>query len=196
MPSWAFVSITSSSLKPNSFAAPEPVTLIGLTLLTTDGRPLVPPKLNRRRALLVLSKIDEILAWEASHGQERESAAAVLVGRSPEKLPQARGLLLLLVLLSRARHGLGNLIEDLGINFRRMTSALLERHIEPRMPAITATYDGVRRTAATLIEPELARLLPALLRVLVNHFHGEVNIGAAFVAIISRTSFLKPCSPD
>jgi hypothetical protein len=32
----------------------------------------VPPKLNRRRALLVLSKIDEILAWEANRGQERD----------------------------------------------------------------------------------------------------------------------------
>jgi hypothetical protein len=46
--------------------------LIGLTLLTTNGRPLVPPKLNRRRALLVLSKIDEILAWEKNSGQERD----------------------------------------------------------------------------------------------------------------------------
>ena len=48
------------------------MTLIGLTILTTNGRPLVPPKLNRRRALLVLSKIDEILAWEANRGQERD----------------------------------------------------------------------------------------------------------------------------
>src|SRR5208282_1373966 len=40
--------------------------------LTTNGRPLVAPKLNRRRALLVLSKIDEILAWEKSSGQERD----------------------------------------------------------------------------------------------------------------------------
>jgi hypothetical protein len=55
----------------------------------------------------------------------------------------------------------GDRIEDLGINFRRMTSALLERHIEPQMPVITASYDSVRRTAATLIERELARLLPA-----------------------------------
>src|ERR1700733_12136019 len=59
----------------------------------------------------------------------------------------------------------GEKIEDLGINFRRMTSALLERHIEPRMPAITAAYDSVRRTAATLIEQELARLLPATMAV-------------------------------
>ena len=46
--------------------------MIGLTILTTNGRPLVPPKLNRRRALLVLSKIDEILAWEKNSGQERD----------------------------------------------------------------------------------------------------------------------------
>ena len=46
--------------------------MIGLTLSTTNGRPLVTPKLNRRRALLVLSKIDEILAWEKNSGQERD----------------------------------------------------------------------------------------------------------------------------
>jgi hypothetical protein len=46
--------------------------LIGLTTLTTNGRPLVAPKLNRRRALIVLSKIDEILAWEQTSGQERD----------------------------------------------------------------------------------------------------------------------------
>jgi hypothetical protein len=48
------------------------VTLIGLNTLTTNGRPLVPPKLNRRRALVVLSKIDAILAWEKTSGQERD----------------------------------------------------------------------------------------------------------------------------
>jgi len=33
----------------------------------------MPPKLNRRRALLVLAKIDDILAWEASVEHEKES---------------------------------------------------------------------------------------------------------------------------
>jgi len=47
--------------------------LIGLTTLTTNGRPLVAPKLNRRRAVFVLSKIDEILAWEKVADQERDS---------------------------------------------------------------------------------------------------------------------------
>jgi hypothetical protein len=47
--------------------------LIGLTCLTTNGKPLVAPKLNRRRAVFVLSKIDEILAWERTQEQERDS---------------------------------------------------------------------------------------------------------------------------
>jgi len=47
--------------------------LIGLTCLTTNGRPLVAPKLNRRRAVFVLSKIDEILAWERATDRERDS---------------------------------------------------------------------------------------------------------------------------
>ncbi len=47
--------------------------MIGLTGLTTNGRPLVAPKLNRRRALFVLLKIDEILGWEKAVEQERDS---------------------------------------------------------------------------------------------------------------------------
>jgi len=47
--------------------------LIGLTILTTNGRPLLPPKLNRRRALFVLSKIEEILVWEKNSEQERDT---------------------------------------------------------------------------------------------------------------------------
>ena len=47
--------------------------MIGLTALTTNGRPLVPPKLNRRRALFVLSKIDEILFWEQTSERERDT---------------------------------------------------------------------------------------------------------------------------
>jgi hypothetical protein len=55
------------------FVVLEPPILIGLTTLWINGRPLVPPKLNSRRASLVLSKIDEILAWEKSADQERDS---------------------------------------------------------------------------------------------------------------------------
>ncbi len=47
--------------------------MIGLTCLTTNGRPLMAPKLNRRRAVFVLSKIDEILSWERATERERDS---------------------------------------------------------------------------------------------------------------------------
>jgi hypothetical protein len=56
----------------------------------------------------------------------------------------------------------GDRIEDLGINFRRMTSAILERHVEPRMPAIAQLYDETRREAATVVAHELERLMPAI----------------------------------
>ncbi len=46
--------------------------MIGLMSLWTNGRPVVAPKLNRRRALFVLGKIDEILAWERTKEQERD----------------------------------------------------------------------------------------------------------------------------
>ena len=46
--------------------------MIGLTSLRTNGQPIVAPKLNRRRALLVLEKIDEILHWERTKEQERD----------------------------------------------------------------------------------------------------------------------------
>jgi len=46
--------------------------LVCLTNLVTKNPPM-PPKLNRRRALLVLSRIDAILAWEVSHENERDS---------------------------------------------------------------------------------------------------------------------------
>ena len=47
--------------------------MTGLTCLTSNGRALLAPKLNRRRAVFVLSKIDEILAWERAMDRERDS---------------------------------------------------------------------------------------------------------------------------
>jgi hypothetical protein len=46
--------------------------LIGLTNFRSNGPPLVAPTLNRQRALLVLDKIDEILAWERGKEVERD----------------------------------------------------------------------------------------------------------------------------
>jgi hypothetical protein len=46
--------------------------LIGLTSLITKNPPMS-PKFNRRRALFVLTKIDEILAWEQRKETERDT---------------------------------------------------------------------------------------------------------------------------
>ena len=46
--------------------------MVCLTNLLTRCPPM-PPELNRRRALLVLSRIDTILAWEAQHENERDT---------------------------------------------------------------------------------------------------------------------------
>ena len=45
----------------------------GLTNLRANGQSVEPPKLNRRRALFVLAKIDVILAWEQSVERERDT---------------------------------------------------------------------------------------------------------------------------
>jgi hypothetical protein len=45
--------------------------LIGLTTLSINGLPMV-PDLDRRRALFVMDKIDEILSWEKTKEQERD----------------------------------------------------------------------------------------------------------------------------
>jgi hypothetical protein len=45
--------------------------LIGLTSLWINGSTAMAPELNRRRGVIVLGKIDEILSWE----KEQESDA-------------------------------------------------------------------------------------------------------------------------
>ena len=47
--------------------------MIGLTSLKTNGQAVMEPKLNRRRALFVLTKIDEILSWEQRTERERDT---------------------------------------------------------------------------------------------------------------------------
>ena len=69
--SWGSVSISAIWSRPPCCASRES-TLVCLTNLLTKHPPM-PPKLNRRRALIVLSKIDEILAWEARHENERDT---------------------------------------------------------------------------------------------------------------------------
>ena len=47
--------------------------MIGLTSLWINGRTAVAPELNRRRAVFVLGKIDEILSWEKTKEQEKDT---------------------------------------------------------------------------------------------------------------------------
>jgi hypothetical protein len=53
----------------------------------------------------------------------------------------------------------GPRIEDLGINFRAMTAAILERHVGPRMADIVGAYDALRADIAAQVERELGELL-------------------------------------
>jgi len=46
--------------------------LIGLTNLWINGRSMMPPELNVKRAVFVLGKIDEILAWDKTQSHERD----------------------------------------------------------------------------------------------------------------------------
>jgi len=52
----------------------------------------------------------------------------------------------------------GTRIEDLGINFRRITSTMLERDIMPRMDAIRTAYTRAREAIGETVSGELGRL--------------------------------------
>src|SRR5262249_53196119 len=55
----------------------------------------------------------------------------------------------------------GSRVEDLGINFRRMTSVILERAVAPRMEEIRSAFDKLRGELAQAIDVELAALFAA-----------------------------------
>src|SRR5881409_979721 len=67
-----FVSDERSWSRPIWCGGQEQRILVGLTSLFTKKPPML-PKLNRRRALFVLTKIDEILAWERGKEAERDT---------------------------------------------------------------------------------------------------------------------------
>ncbi|MGH8800306.1 MAG: hypothetical protein ACREX7_08680 [Casimicrobiaceae bacterium] len=56
----------------------------------------------------------------------------------------------------------GTRVEDLGINFRRITRAILVGYIEPRRDAIASAYDALRGRLRERIDAELAPLFPPL----------------------------------
>jgi hypothetical protein len=53
----------------------------------------------------------------------------------------------------------GTKVEDLGINFRRITHTILTRHLVPRMTEIVAVYERARQRIASTVGAELAAAL-------------------------------------
>jgi hypothetical protein len=54
----------------------------------------------------------------------------------------------------------GSRIEDLGINFRRMASRLLERHLAPEMEAILRSFSAARGQVGDALENAISSVLP------------------------------------
>jgi hypothetical protein len=55
----------------------------------------------------------------------------------------------------------GNKYEDLGVNFRQMTAAIMDKHIAPKMPEIDGVFERLKREAADFIDRAQAAV-PAL----------------------------------
>jgi hypothetical protein len=55
----------------------------------------------------------------------------------------------------------GAKVEDLGINFRRMTQTILTKYIEPHRDEIIGAYDSLKRTLSDLVDAELSVALCA-----------------------------------
>ena len=55
----------------------------------------------------------------------------------------------------------GTKIEDLGINFRKITRTILAGYVEPRSAAIEAAYDALRHRLHELIDSQLSSLYPS-----------------------------------
>ncbi|MCC7327653.1 MAG: hypothetical protein IT521_12720 [Burkholderiales bacterium] len=55
----------------------------------------------------------------------------------------------------------GTRIEDLGINFRKITQTIVDGHVAPQMTAITAAYDATRNALSAVVARETARLCAA-----------------------------------
>src|ERR1700681_2763087 len=66
VPSLGSASTSANLLRPHSCVSRELI-LVCLTNLFTRYPPM-PPKLNRKRALFVLAKMDEILPWKKQKG--------------------------------------------------------------------------------------------------------------------------------
>ncbi len=53
----------------------------------------------------------------------------------------------------------GTKVEDLGINFRRITQTILASHVAPRLPELVAEYDALCNSIGAIVATELAAAL-------------------------------------
>ena len=81
----------------------------------------------------------------------------------------------------------GTKIEDLGINFRRITRTILAGHIEPRSAAIESSYDALRYRLRELIDSELSPLYPPVAPVQTVPPKHEPGLRAIFKSRRTRT---------
>jgi hypothetical protein len=118
----------------------------------------VPPSL---RALSTIYRPENVFTSAAKADEMRDLTGmegSALVALRPSRLALHEVLVRVTAELSVPD---GSRIEDLGINFRRMTRAILARCVEPRSGEIASLYASVRAQVAALIDTELAILFPA-----------------------------------
>ncbi|MGH8714845.1 MAG: hypothetical protein ACREYB_12645, partial [Casimicrobiaceae bacterium] len=83
----------------------------------------------------------------------------------------------------------GTRVEDLGINFRQITRAILVGYIEPRRDAIASAYAELRRRIGERVDAELVALFPPPVpkEAPAAQRHGSV-LGTIFAARRTRTA--------
>ena len=107
------------------------------------------------RALATVFRSDNIFT-DARYAEELSDLTGLdavdLVAFRPQRLALHEVLIRITADLSVPD---GARIEDLGINFREMTGVIFGRYIEPRMPAIIAAYDALRKDIAAHVAREV-----------------------------------------
>ena len=81
----------------------------------------------------------------------------------------------------------GTKIEDLGINFRKITRTILAGYVEPRSAAIEAAYDALRHRLRELIDSQLSPLYPLAAAERMVPPRGEHGLLAIFRSHWTRT---------
>ena len=76
----------------------------------------------------------------------------------------------------------GSRIEDLGINFRGITSLIMKRYLEPQMPAITSAFARTRSTLAQAIHVAFATCGPAPAKAVAQRRAGRAGSHRATVS--------------